>query len=418
MANIMRLEPKPYGAFGLPPGSHVSNHMIYDTMPVLEIHPGEPNLTEGLSAFRIKETQATFEKLLANQGFSAPYPLRFAYIADSFPSDSFSNEYGETFLQKFTDVASQGFSQLTQMTGARDVTGAVKSLGSTIKEMGKKIGGPMGGILELGGGAGESAAQTATHIKNSLHGSSLGGMANIVDKMVAGARVDFPQVWRNSGFTPSYTVTIRLYNPRPGNEEATKRWIVGPLAVLLCLCVPRSDDGQTYNWPFFHRILSSGIWDLDPAVITNLTIIKGGDQQSIGWNQRLGIVDVRLDIGSLFTSMLVEEKGMVSNRPTVRTYLNALLKNKWKDGTGHNEIYGTADRMSGELPITTSLFRTSPNQGFDPSSESRFIGRPGGVPEASQLNIITGLTNRISAQVSGISDNLVSQAKRIAGALF
>jgi hypothetical protein len=416
---LMRLDPQnSKGVFGLPPGGHVSDHMMYNTMPILEIHPGEPELIQGLSVFRIKETREIFEDLLELQGFLAPYPLRFAYIADSFPSDSFTNEYGETFLNKITDVASSGFSQLAQMTGSRTGSEALKDIGGTLSKAGEEMEGPAAYALKgLGYGA-NLAGNYANKIANAFSGTSFSNVGHLINKMIAGARIDFPQVWRNSGFTPSYSVTIRLYNPRPGNERSTKRWIVGPLAILLCLVVPRSDDGQTYNWPFFHRITSSGIWDLDPAVITNLTIIKGGDQQSIGWNQRLGIVDVRLDIGSLYTSMLVEEKGLISNRPTVRTYLNALLSKKWADGEGENEIYGTAERMSGEIPVTTSL---PSRRSLDPTSEARFIGRPTGptgVPPSSPSNIITGLVDRVSLAAQGISDNLVAQGKRIAGALF
>jgi hypothetical protein len=416
MGNVMRLDPKnPQGVFGLPPGGHISDHMIYNTMPILEIHPGEPSLTNGLTVFTVDEAQKKFQELLAHQGYSAPYPIRFAYIADSFPSDSFTNEYGETFLSKFTDVASSGFGQLAQMTGSRTATEGLKKIAGGFSKAGEALEGPAGLALRGVGYGANVASDFTQKVSGAFNGTSLAGMGNLINKMLAGARVDFPQVWRNSGFSPSYSVTIRLYNPRPGNEVSTKRWIVGPLAILLCLAVPRSDDGQTYNWPFFHQIKSAGIWDLNPAVITNVTVIKGGDQQSIGWNQRLGVVDVRLDIGSLFTSMLIEEKGMISNRPTVRTYLDALLTEKWAEGSGKNEVYGLAERKSGMIPITTSLF---PNRNFDPTSESRFLGRRPGVPPSSPSNIITNITDRVSAGAQGVADNLISQAKRMAGALF
>jgi hypothetical protein len=207
-----------------------------------------------------------------------------------------------------------------------------------------------------------------------------------------------------------------LYNPNPSSLEATKRWIIGPLAILLCLAIPRSDDGETYNWPFFHRIRSEGIFDLNPAVITNLTIIKGGDQQSIAWNQRLGIVDVRLDIGSLYTSMVTEEKGMIGDRrPTVRNYLEALKGEKWNSGEGRNEVYGAAERKSGELPVPTSL---STNQGFDPTSEARFIGRKIGVPPTTPATIVTGIVDRVSTNAQNIASSIVTDLKKQAGGLF
>jgi hypothetical protein len=411
----INLNPNDRGVFGLPPGGYISDHMIYNTMPVLEIQAGEPHLVDGLTVFSIHDARPQYEKLLLSQGYTAPYPLKYAFIADSFPSDSFSNEYGETFLHKFTDVASQGFGQLTQMTGQRNALGALHSLGTSIAGAGKEAGGATGELLQLVGGGAAAAAGQAEKIKNAFRGTALHGAVDIVDKMLAGARVDFPQVWRNSGFTPSYSVTIRLYNPKPSSELATKKYIIGPLATLLCLAVPRTDDGKTYNWPFFQKMVVAGIWRLNPAVITNITVIKGGDQQSIGWNQRMGIVDVRLDIGSLFTSMVVEEGGLnVTNRPTVRNYLESLQLEK---ATTQNSVYGEAERKSGMIPVTTSL-STRNTPGFDVTDESRFLRKGPFSPPSSPTNVVEGIVDRVSTTASNIASDLVKEAKKTAGALF
>ncbi|MCK5601514.1 hypothetical protein KAR91_06595, partial [Candidatus Pacearchaeota archaeon] len=136
--------------------------------------------------------------------------------------------------------------------------------------------------------------------------------------------VDFPQVWKNSGYTPSYTMTVRLYNPNPASLTATQKYIIGPLAALMLLGLPRSKDGSTYNWPFLHQIRAPGIYNLNPAFIQNVAVIKGGDQQSIAWNQRLAMVDVRIDFGSLYNSILAGEEYDSEMRPTLRNYLAAM----------------------------------------------------------------------------------------------
>ena len=120
------------------------------------------------------------------------------------------------------------------------------------------------------------------------------------------------------------TMTVRLYNPMPGNKDATIKYIAAPIAALMLLAIPISADGVTYSWPFIHKIVSPGIYNLDPAFISNITIIKGGDQQQIGQNQALGVVDVRIDFGSLFSSMLAA-KGTGKTRPTLQTYLDAMV---------------------------------------------------------------------------------------------
>jgi len=333
------------GIYGLPPKSHVSDDMIINSMPTMEIYPGTPYFSEGLSLFRVNTNWPAYHALLASQGFSTPTgPIKLAFIADNFPTDTFTNDYGETFLQKFTDVASQGLAEIVQMTGQRRGTDALKEMGKFGASAGKDIGGVIGKIIESAGGGVSSAGTGLEKLIAGGEGTEgvrgmMGNAGTILNKMVAGHRVDFPMIWRNSGFTPSYTATVRLYNPNPSSETSTNQYIIGPLAVILCLGLPQSDDGLTYNWPFFHRIVAKGIYDLNPAMITNITVIKGGDQQQIAYNQRLGIVDVRIDIGSLYTSMLAEGKGVqATNRPTLRKYLNSL---KQTDTT----LYQTREQM-------------------------------------------------------------------------
>jgi hypothetical protein len=149
-------------------------------------------------------------------------------------------------------------------------------------------------------------------------------MGKMIGSLAAGSRIDFPMVWKSSSFQPSYTMTVRLYNPDPTSKSMTKKYIIGPIAAIMLLGIPISEDGSTYSWPYLHRVDSPGIYELDPAYIQNITIIKGGDQQQIAYNQRLGIVDVRIDFGSLFSSMLASNKRTTKTRPTLRKYLRSM----------------------------------------------------------------------------------------------
>lgn len=333
----MKLDVTPKtGIFGLPPSTYVSDDLMIASMPTVEITPCKPRFDSGLNLFTVEPDINHYNQILFSHGFWVEHPLKFAFLADSFPTDTFTNDYGDTFLQKFTDVASQGMSELAQMTGSRTATESLVKIGGQIKEAGKAIGGTIGDVIGAGGGA---AAGLGTGLQNviknlqakeSTLGRTLGGGVQLVNKLIAGHRVDFPMIWRNSGFSPSYTMTIRLYNPNPRSTKATDKYIIGPLVVLLALGLPISDNSQTYNFPFFHIMKVPGLWELNPAVITNITVIKGGDQQQIAYNQRLAMVDIRLDVASLYTSMLVEDQltSQFSNRPTLRKYLANLTEQK------------------------------------------------------------------------------------------
>lgn len=312
---------------GLPPRSHVSDDMIINSMPVFNITPGKPNYDKGLNLFRVIPDVKTYKEILSKHGFELKTDVvRLAFIADNFPTDSFVNDYGETFLQKFTDVASQGMGQLAQIAGTKSIDETALAYGEMLKNTGEEFGGTIGGIMSGAGSGMSSMGESFTKLaSNENVNQIIGGGLKVVGNMMAGQRIDFPMVWRNSSHTPSYTATVRLYNPSPGSKLCTQKYIVGPLAAILCLSLPRTDNGNTYSWPFFHKIHSPGIYTLDPAVITNVTVIKGGDQQQIAFNQHMGMVDVRIDFVSLYNSILIEEKeDKLQNRPTLKKYLKVL----------------------------------------------------------------------------------------------
>ncbi len=351
-SNVMKLTGF-NGIFGLPPRSHVSDTAILNSMPVVEIIPGLANFESGLTLFRV-DTGPGIERyasILKRHGFRLPTKgLKLAFIADNFPTDSFTNEYGETFLQKFTDVASQGMQQLAQITNSETGTEGAKKLAAGTAAAFEDVEGGAAGMVKSGAEGLISGVQGLERMMQNVGQQSrfLGGALNTINKMLGGNRVDFPMIWRNSGFTPSYTATVRLYNPNPGNKLSTKRHILGPIAAILSLTLPQSHDGKTFKWPFFLRVRSAGIYKLDPAVITNVTIVKGGDQQQISFNQQLAMVDVRIDFTSLYSTMVVETTtNFQSDRPTLRNYLHGMEDIEGVQSFTRNEMRNSAKIFAG-----------------------------------------------------------------------
>lgn len=302
-----------------------TNTVVKNSMPLVRIYPGIPSFTQGTSLFTRRDLFSTPEgkyssylSLLQEHKYSLnpnvhQNCLTLAYIADSFPTDSFTNEYGENFLQGITDVAATTSASVAQMFGIRSAKEGAGRMADALKKNDW-----LRKYVEIG----EKGARKGAEVINNL--PIVGGVSNAVDSLLAGSRLDFPMLWKSSGFQPSYTMTIRLYNPNPGSKESTKKYIGGPLAAILLLGLPISNDGSTFSWPFIHKIWSPGIYDLDPAFISNITVIKGGDQQQIGYTQRLGVVDVRIDFGSLFSNILVT-KTASNNRPTLKKYLDTMV---------------------------------------------------------------------------------------------
>ena len=379
------------GIIGLPPLTYVSDSALLNSMPIAEITPCKPNFSSGMTLFRVVPDVGKYDEILENHEYTIEHPIKLAFLADNFPTDTFSNDYGETFLNKMTDVASSGIQDVVQMTGSKTVTEGLNKLKTGLQggEGGGAVGWGAGKLGSLLGaiGSGTEWLMDAASGSGSI-GNLIGGGANIINKMAGGHRVDFPQIWRNSGFTPSYSMTVRLYNPYPGSIKSTQKYIIGPLAVILCLGIPRTTDGQTYNWPFFHQVRSKGIFDLSPAVISNITVIKGGDQQQIAYTQQMGLVDVRIDFTSLYNSMVLEEEGpKIFNRPTVYQYLHKGLNNSKTLYTqkiaGETEEEGekgseVAPEAKGSAPTRDDSYETDRVSSTDVDKEDRLTA--GGAP--------------------------------------
>src|SRR5574340_256179 len=317
---------------GLPPKSNISNAALENSLPVLQITPGAPAQVNTLTTFVFKERLVDYLTKLEAHGFTfedldVEY-LKVAIIPDSFPSETFTNEYSENFLQKMGDVASESLGQLSQMTGNRTGTGTIRSVGNAMSKAFSDT--SLSGLVDTVNEGVQKGIQGAKNAVGRLDNRGFEGalkqMAGMADVLAGGARVDMPQLWRNSSYSPSYSFTVRLFNPEPGSWQSTSKFIIGPLAALLLLALPHAQNGGVYSWPYIHNISCPGMFLLSPAYISSINIVKGWDQQQIAWNQRLGIVDLRLECSSLFNSIVVEGTpgSFRSTRPTLSNYLSSL----------------------------------------------------------------------------------------------
>ena len=128
-----------------------------------------------------------------------------------------------------------------------------------------------------------------------------------------------------SSFSSSYSFNIKLYNPSPGNIKAADYFINGPLITLLLLALPRENSKvkEMYSQPFFCKVKCPGLFQVQQGVITNISVSKGVENQ-IGFNQRLGMVDVKIDFGFLHSHMIASKESGDTGIPTLKGYLKNL----------------------------------------------------------------------------------------------
>jgi hypothetical protein len=332
-------------------------------LPVVEILPCVPNFTMGQSLFTAKPcwtygsgSTPAYLALLENHGYTIDDTcLKLSFLGDSFPTDIVSNEYGESILDRFAGTVSNASADIMQMLNARNVGEGFRNL----KNAGQEAGGVVGNIMGGAAGAAYGALNAVSNIASSVPGGSKLGA--YISDILAGGRIDFPQLWRGSNFKPSYTITVRLYNPNPKDLGDTEKYIIGPIAAMLLLATPISQNGATYNWPYIHKIRCKGLFKLESAFMSSITVIKGGDQLQVAFNQRLGVVDVRLEFGSLFNTMIAMEGPDTSDRPTLRNYITELKNSRYTEdepidfvGTGTGGI-----QVDQTEAIQNTQYRTS-----------------------------------------------------------
>ena len=407
--------------------------VINNAMPLVHIQPGIPNFTKGLdlmsrapamtalpdtySAADVARSgkRGSYLEQLAGLGFSLKqgHPgisgfLSCAYLADNFPTDTFTNEYGENFLQKITNVASEGMAGLSQMFGGRSMSETAETIINTGKAQGgftEKAFSGLGQLKDMMG-----------NLANAVGGTSptLSRIMKNADVLGAGGRIDFPMLWKNSTYTPSYTMTIRLYNPNPNSHRITAKYIIGPIAALLLLGLPTSVGAGSYSWPFIHRFYSPGIYDLDPGYISNITIVKGGDQQQIAWKQRMGLVDVRIDFGSVFNSIL-SNASESRNRPTLKGYLSAMADEK--SGVHGLTDFNQVNNQQNQSPPTIQQTKNNPANAVTNNERLHWSSNRTGqradlspTQEKTQLDVTEpeeSIQARVNQDIKKIADNLI-----------
>lgn len=366
------------------------NDVIRDCFPILEITPAMPEFRASLEMFRLKNAmgelsenelvseilegfrfgdtnKASFVKDLYNYGFTLPEgakSLKFAIQGNSFPvMESFSNEVGESIFQNVTNTFSAVARDFTFMTGVETAGEAVDKLGSVVDKMfGEEIGkGAASGLKGFTEGAADWIED-----KTGISQDTQKQVGSVLAQTLAGRAIDFPQVWRSSSWTPSYTANIRLYNPFPGDEESTKKFVIGPLAALLMFVVPRTNNGYNFAWPYLCKYRVPGLYNIQSGFIKDVTVIRGGDDNHFGLNSIPGIVDLRISLGTLYSNMIGGDPLTTGDRgnPKLHQWLGEMAEGQLQD-TGNLAQHGPKKWSNGQEGYSDPETQDMTNSGPD-----------------------------------------------------
>ncbi len=347
LPKIMGLPPLASGApAGLGFSNNIEGDLTIDSMPVLKLYPMMFVLNKE-NVMDVNKLQSVWDK---GRGETIlPYPeyikrisntipnspedgvkcIQFAYLNEGPIQETFTNDYGESIFENILGNNSGGtMSELARTFGIKDAAGAEAALkqltengdGASKKQF---IGGD---FIKMGLSTFKNASATAAKMGVSVDQQKL------MFQAILGAGLEFPNVWKGSSYNANYSFTIRLYNPQPNDTYATRRYIIGPLACLMSFVVPISTTGLTYNAPYVCKFRVQGLIHEYSGYVKSVSVIKGGDNNQIAYNQIPGIVDVKIDMGVLYQTLIsnITDDSKDNKRPSLSQYLEEFNKpKKW-----------------------------------------------------------------------------------------
>ena len=209
--------------------------------------------------------------------------IAFYINSDASFQDSFGNETTESSLSSLINGLSDK---------AREIQFLLGTSRQMVGEAFDKVDGTLGPIK-----------QQIDNIVNKIAGgnSIFTTIAKSVKTIVSGGRLQFPQIWSNSSFSKSYSISIKLNTP---STDRVSWWlnIYVPLCHLMGLILPRSEYINSYTTPFIVKAFYKGMFNIDMGIITEMTFTKGKEGS---WTKDglPTVVDVSFTIQDLYSTM-------------------------------------------------------------------------------------------------------------------
>lgn len=209
--------------------------------------------------------------------------IAFYINSDSSFTDSFGNETTESSLSTTINTLSDK---------AREIQFLLGTSRQAVGEAFDKVDGTLSAIKD----------QINSIVEKVAGGNSIfTTIANSVKTIVSGGRMLFPQIWSNSTFSKSYSISIKLTTP---NTDKVSWWynIYVPLCHLMGLVLPRSEYVNSYTTPFLVKAFYKGMFNIDMGIITEMTFNKGKEGS---WTKDglPTVVDVTFSIQDLYSTM-------------------------------------------------------------------------------------------------------------------
>lgn len=140
--------------------------------------------------------------------------------------------------------------------------------------------------------------------------------------VVEGGKMIFPEIWNDSQFSRSYSITIKLRTP----DYDDFSWFMNiavPWLHLLAFVAPQQMGPNSYKSPFLVRAFYKGFFNIDMGIITDMTITKG-NQNKWTINGLPTEVDISFTIKDLYDVLTITKQSdiiKIMNNTALSDYL-------------------------------------------------------------------------------------------------
>lgn len=266
----------------------------------VDIHP-----TANANIFEPEDVWANYTNALASNGIDikddGSQELKVVCNVLTTAGETFTNDYGNSDLfSNFENSASSGLlSDVAQALNIKDV-------GKSLVDFGKTD--------NFGSGAASWLGDAITDIDNKLQSWSksnnmlLSSASEFLRTAASAytkpaAKIDFPAFWKGSSYQCQYEISTSLYCFDVQNDNEYLSNIVASYAALMQFVLPRSEDGKMYTWPFLMSFRIPGIINIPFGYMSNISVIKGGDQNDVSCAYRPNSIELKMIISPLYEVM-------------------------------------------------------------------------------------------------------------------
>lgn len=213
------------------------------------------------------------------------------------------------YVSLYVDAQASAISEnISNTTGDSALSSTIKTSGQLAKEVSFLLDADGG---DLSDEVMKSFSSALESLAGNLSGSGLSGVLSKISSsgatVVSGANVMFPQIWQDSSFTKSYSLSATFTTPY-GDPESIFMDVYVPLFCILGMAMPRQKTNAGYGSPFIIKAHAKGFFNCDMGMIESVEIKRGG-QSNQDWTDELlpTTINVTINIKDLYPAIVATQ---------------------------------------------------------------------------------------------------------------